>query len=191
MTLPEYKLLGSPRKVKTHKQWSSNYYQYYRLLDSPKKLRAPCAVDKQVSSRKAIHFVEQHIKKALAKTDSIIACAGATIEQHLAVYRQSLEADDRCPKHINGTIRLLGRTCAALGWTLVPQVDGLKLKHWLSQQKMSVRTRKYYGSAFRSFTKFLAENRRIETDPLIYYKPRQKGDDPKPTRIRRGLLRLN
>ena len=127
-------------------------------------------------------------RKQLAKTDTIVACANATITEHLEVYKQSLQADGRSPKYIKLTSRRIERICKAWGWKTVAEIDGLKVKNWLSRQKLSQLTRRYYTVAVKGFTNFLAVNRRIERDPLRYLKTRIKGvDDPKPTRIRRAL----
>ena len=84
--------------------------------------------------------------------------------------------------------RRIERICKAWGWKTVAEIDGLKVKNWLSRQKLSQLTRRYYTVAVKGFTNFLAVNRRIERDPLRYLKTRIKGvDDPKPTRIRRNL----
>jgi len=188
MNLPEYKMIGRPRRIRAKGVLVANHYQFYRLPPDLKVKRAPCCRDRQQSERKAIYYVEQHIKKGMAKDDPIVACAAHTIEQHLTTYRESLEADERCREHVTQTASRIRKVCKALGWKTIPQVDGLKLKHWLSKQKnLAHKTRKYYASSFRSFTKFLAENRRIEHDPLAYYSSKVKGDDPKPSKIRRAL----
>ena len=86
------------------------------------------------------------------------------------------------------TSRRIERICEAFGWKTVAEIDGLKVKHWLSRQKLSHLTRRYYTIAIKGFTNFLALNRRIECDPLRYLKTRIKGvDDPQPTKVRRAL----
>ena len=186
--LPEFRLIGSPVKIKVRGVPIATYYQHYRLPPDRKVKRAPCCRDKQLSQRRAVKYVEAHIKKQLAKTDSIVACANATIAEHLEVYKQSLQADGRSPKYIKLTSRRIERICKAWGWKAVAEIDGLKVKNWLSRQKLSQLTRRYYTVAVKGFTNFLAVNRRIKHDPLRYLKTRIKGvDDPKPTRIRRAL----
>ncbi len=200
MNLPEYKLIGRPRRIRAKGVLVANYYQFYRLPPDLKVMRAPCCHDRQQSERKAIYHVEQHIKKGMAKDDPVIACAGHTIEQHLTTYRESLEADEDTPKHVSVTINRIVRICKGLHWKTISDIDGLKLKYWLknltkdypwqsrlAKEKVSYTTRKYYATAFKSFTKFLAQNRRIEQDPLLYFTVKTKGDKPEPTKIRRAL----
>ena len=99
-----------------------------------------------------------------------------------------MQADGRSQKYIKLTSRRIERICKAWGWKTIAEIDGLKVKNWLSRQKLSQLTRRYYTVAVKGFTNFLAVNRRIERDPLRYLKTRIKGvDDPKPTRIRRAL----
>ncbi len=187
--LPHYKLIGEPRKVRTHRQECVNYYQFYALLSAPNnRLRAPCTRDFKVSKQKAIAFVESHIKKSLAKTDPTVACADYSLEQHITTYKEALENDENTRKHIKQTIGRIRCICNGLDWKKIADVDGLKMKSWLKKQKgMGDQTRLYYVGSFKSFTKFLAENRQIAKDPLAYFKTKQKGDKPKPTRIRRAL----
>ena len=185
---PEFKLIGSPTKIKVRGVEVATYYQHYRLPPDTKVKRAPCCREKQLSQRRAVKYVESHIRKMLAKTDTLVACANATIAEHLVVYKQSLEADGRSPKYVKMTSRRIERICDAFGWKTIAEVDGLNVKNWLSKQKLSQLTRRYYTIAVKGFTNFLAVNRRIERDPLRYLKTRIKGvDDPKPTRIRRAL----
>ena len=99
--LPEYQADRQPRRRSRSVVFEiATYYQHYRLPPDRKVKRAPCCRDKQLSQRRAVKYVEAHIRKQLAKTDSIVACANATIAEHLDVYKQSLEADGRSPKYV-------------------------------------------------------------------------------------------
>jgi integrase len=216
MTLPDYKLLGSPIRIKAKGKVVGHYYQQYRLLsDPPRKLRrAPCVADKTISRKKATHFVETHLRKTLGDIDPVAKHSAATIDEHLAVYIEALKADARSKSHIQNEQGRIRRITSDLKWSRIEQVSGLAIKGWIADKrdngewitrgkdkkvngkvikakrvlvKLSVKTGGYYLRSYRSFTAFLVRNKRIGSDPLQYVRMGTKGDLPKPARQRRAL----
>jgi hypothetical protein len=81
MNLPEYRLVGTPYKLACHHKPSKNYYQPYRLLPKGPLLKAPCCAGRQTSQRRAVAYVEQHIRGNLRDPATIYAAT--TISEHL------------------------------------------------------------------------------------------------------------
>jgi integrase len=193
MTEQIYTLVGGPYRVSVRGEKSAKFYQAYRLPGDTKLYRAPCCKDLAKSRNRC--WVEAHIKANKAKTDPLAQHEHCTLEQHLAVYLESLRVAGRCTGYINHTRDRITRVNDCLKWKRAEQVDGLKLKAWLAkmhqegqviQRKnskakrkftMSERTMGYYWTAYRMFLVFLVRNHRIATNPLPDFW-KAKGDVP-------------
>jgi integrase len=188
MNLPEYKLVGTPYKLACHHKPSRNYYQPYRLMPNSKLLKAPCCADKQTSQRRAVHFVEQHIRKNLR--DPIVIHANTLITEHLKTYQESLEADKCDPKYVKMVLYRIKRVCKSQKWKIVQDMDGLALKNWVAKQKWALKTAKDYVAHCKAFTHFLFMNNRAEVDPLARTTLVVKGDLLKATTRKRRCITL-
>ena len=186
--LPEYKLVGGPYKLACHHKPSKNYYQAYRLPPNRKIHKAPCCADKQTSQRKAIRYVEQHIRKNLRDPATIYA--NTPISEHLKIYAESLNADHCNPKYIKMVLYRIKRVCKAQKWRLVSDFDGLVLKNWVAKQKWAMKTAKDYVAACKAFTHFLFLHNRAEIDPLARTTLAVKGDLLKRTTRKRRCITL-
>ena len=174
MNLPEYKLVGSPYKVACHGKHSKCYYQGYRLLPGGKLQKAPCCIDKQTSQRKAVAYVEAHIRKH--QSDPVAIYAATTINDHLKTYEEAMHAEHRHPKYVKMTMTRLRRICKLLGFKFVKDIDGLRLKAWASKQAITIKTARDHVAAMKAFTRFLFMNNRAESDQLGRTTLAVKGD---------------
>ena len=71
--LPEFRLIGSPVKIKVRGVPIATYYQHYRLPPDRKVKRAPCCRDKQLSQRRAVKYVESSHPEAVGQ-DGLHRC---------------------------------------------------------------------------------------------------------------------
>ena len=80
-----------------------------------------------------------------------------TIAQHLEVWLETLKSDGKFnyARKVGNRIKRVNRE---LRWTTMQQIEGLKLKRWISEQQaagMALKTARDYLSCYKSFLTLL------------------------------------
>ena len=110
------------------------------------------------------------------------------LESHLADYEAHLKAADRSPDHVGRTARFIRTIAEAAGFASVGDIaaDGVNTFASELRQRRSARTVQAHLTAIKSFSRWLAVNGKLPTDPLASVrKPNPKADR---RRERRMLL---
>ena len=185
MQLPDYKLVGQPRRQRSRGQLSAVYVQRYRLLDDPpRKLRVVSlkTEDKTTARRIAARTVEDALRKVI---DAAIAPKASPhiltpLLTHLDDYIADLKADGRSPNHIvqvRSRCRRLFKTCQ-FKW--LSDLDAIRIKAWLAAKRekgeFAMQTTCLFVGSVRAFSRWCLKHGRITADPLINLPRKPKGD---------------
>ena len=96
------------------------------------------------------------------------------ITEHLVDFQRSLEANNRCAKHIGQTISRIKALCEGCGFKLFGDVQTLPIEKWLVGQratdKMGIKTANYYTKGIKQLARWMVRNKRAPENPVSHLK---------------------
>jgi integrase len=173
--LPDYKLIGAPRRFKNgHGQQAKYYAQRFRLLsDSVRKIRSVSllTVDKTVARRRAVVSVEEKVRKLTFSRDPHFRTQHGAIRTVVQEYVDDLRARGNTEKQavlVQGRIELVIEKAA---FTEYVQVDAVRVVKAIKDlqdkgQFKTTATANKYLEAVRAWTRWMLINHRWDRDPL-------------------------
>jgi integrase len=177
------------KRVKTK---SETYYAKYRDGDEIVRTVATGCRDKQAASAKLAELERtgEKIRAGVITTDDcrVAESLRTPLPEHLAVYRQSMQAAGTSERHIKDTMRLAGRIMSDCSFQLLRDVNGEAVESWLvtnQNSNMGARTRNSYLQAINGFLNWCVQSGRIHSNPLKRVK---RADELIDTRRQRRAL---
>ncbi|GIW96962.1 MAG: hypothetical protein KatS3mg111_0295 [Pirellulaceae bacterium] len=169
-------------------------YYYVQWYDHQGKRRTRCTktTDKATAERIAKQLESQTALRREGvidpETDVVARESRRTIDEHLADFVAKMKAAGRDPKHIAITARYIRSIADFAGFRRIRDIQAEGVTRYASclrDKGRSARTVQAYLTAIKSFTKWLAESRKLPHDPLMgLKKPSPKTD----RRIERRML---
>lgn len=175
MYLPQYKLIGEPKRYKNGRgKRAKNYIQKFRILSDPtRKYRSVSLGTKDVSvaRSRAKKFVEDRLKSLTVAADPLLKTKTVEIKKTLSEYTASLENDGNTPKHVAQIGFRITKIIDQAGFTMYSEIDNARAKNAVCEVQKSGQfktnsTANKYLEAIQAWTKWMYENGRWDSDPL-------------------------
>ncbi len=172
--IPDYRLIGSPRKQRSRGVESKNYVQRWRYeVDPPTKVRVVSlqTADAGLARKRAVAFVEKAIQatQPKSKDDQYAKWAVVPLADQIENYTESLLADGRCAAHVACSKGRIVRMIAGCNIHFVNDVDATTLKNWIAKKRKagwSQQTSQHYLKVMKAYTRWLWRADRVENDPM-------------------------
>jgi integrase len=182
--LPDFKLVGSPRRFRNgHGKQGKYYAQRFRLLADPARKISSVSLkttDRTVAVRRAVEYVEQRVHQLTMSRDLQFRTQFGDICDLLREYIDDLLAignTDKQAQLVKGWIELVIEKAA---FTEYVQIDVVKITKAINDlqrggQFNTTATANKYLEAWRAWTRWMLLNGRWDRDPMAIAR-KIKGD---------------
>jgi integrase len=113
-------------------------------------------------------LVEEAITGRAGLTDVYAEHRQRPLSEHADDFESYLSAKDKTAKHVTQTARRVGAILGGCEFKLIADLSGLLLAQWLAAERVADRlgpkTSNYYLRDFKSFVRWLMDQRRMPTD---------------------------
>lgn len=194
MLLPEYRLIGPPRRYRDGRgEPAKSYAQKFRLLEDPSRRIRSISLqtsDGTAARRRAVAYVERRIQEIVQERDPLARTLASGIHAALAEYIDDLIAQGNTARQADLVTHRIERVLAEAKITEYAQLDAVKVTKAIAklQTKGEFRTTttsNRYREAARAWSRWMVKNGRWPSNPLEFM-PRFKGDTT--TSRRRAIL---
>ncbi|WP_428307972.1 tyrosine-type recombinase/integrase [Lacipirellula sp.] len=194
MLLPEYRLIGPPRRYCDGRgKPAKSYAQKFRLLNDPSRRIQSITLqtsDGTAARRRAVAYVERRIQTIAFDADPHARTLASCIHAALVEYIDDLTAQGNTRRQADLVKHRLERVLTEARLTEYAQLDPVKVTKAIADLKAkeeftTVATANKYREAMRAWSRWMVKNGRWPNNPLEFM-PKFKGDTT--TSRRRAIL---
>jgi integrase len=158
---------GGKRYTQESRKW---YFQY---KDSEGVWRRKAGyTDKDATAQLAAQMERSAERQEAGLADVYKKGKSETLKSHLDGFRRYLQAKGNTEKHITLTCGRVTKTIDGCGFVRWRDIKPDKLRDWLNEQrtadKMGIKTRNHYLSAFKEFCNWLVRDGHTPSNPVAF-----------------------
>ena len=184
MQLPDFKLIGAPRRYVDGSGVRSRYYcQRFRLLhDPPRRVRSVSlqTSDGTAARRRAVAFVERRIQQLLLDADPHARTLASSIHVALVEYIEDLIAQGNTPRQADLVKHRIERVLTEAKLTEYAHLDAVKVTKAIASLQAkgefsTTTTANRYREGLRAWSRWMKRHGRWPTN-VLEEMPKFKGD---------------
>ena len=192
--LPDYKLIGAPRRFANGRGVKAKCFaQRFRLLsDPPRRVRSVSLMtaDSTVARRRAVAYIERCIQEIILRADPHARTMASGIDPALSEYVDDLVAQGNTRRQANLVKRRIERVLTEAKLTEYAQLDPVKVTKAIAdlrakEEFTTVSTANKYREGLRAWSRWMKRHGRWPTN-VLEEMPKFKGDTT--TSRRRAIL---
>lgn len=181
--------MASVFKRKGETRWTIAWFDH----EGNRREKASGTTDKRLAERIASDWSDRELERVRGLVDPVAERLSAErtrpLAEHFDDYRAHLESLQRDDRHVEGTMRYLGKLATALEWRTLASIDAHALTTHLSEQAerrgTGARTFNAAATAWRAFGGWCVRSNRLAANPLAGIGARNLDGDRR--RVRRDV----